>query len=103
MSCSRNASSAVTRRSTPPLRMVTSCPSTGNEPELIKRYRINHPEFPHQTILDQLFDEEQFEAYHQLGVHITDGLFQRALMSGTTDPTTIAQWFTQLARNLLTP
>jgi hypothetical protein len=30
-------------------------------------------------------------------------LFQRALMSGTTDPTTIAQWFTQLARNLLTP
>jgi hypothetical protein len=76
---------------------------TGNEPELIKRYRINHPEFPHQTTLDQFFDEEQFEAYHQLGVHIADGLFSRALMNGDTRPPTIAQWFRQLAANLLTP
>ena len=59
---------------------------TGNEPELIKRYRTNHPDFPHQTTLDQFFDEEQFEAYHQLGVHIADGLFSRALMSGNTEP-----------------
>jgi hypothetical protein len=76
---------------------------TGNEPELIKRYRINHPDFPHQTTLDQFFDEEQFEAYRQLGVHIADGLFKPALMSGNTAPTTIAQWFRQLGENLLTP
>jgi len=76
---------------------------TGNEPELIKRYRINHPEFPHQTTLDQFFDEEQFEAYHQLGVHVADGLFSPALMSGKTEPPTVAQWFRQLAANLLTP
>jgi len=76
---------------------------TGNEPELIKRYRINHPDFPHQTTLDQFFDEEQFEAYHQLGAHVADGLFSRALMNGETKPPTMAQWFRQLAANLLTP
>jgi hypothetical protein len=76
---------------------------TGNEPELIKRYRINHPDFPHQTTLDQFFDEEQFEAYHQLGAHIADGLFSSALMNGPTKPSTMAQWFRQLAANLLTP
>ena len=42
---------------------------TGNELETIRRYRILHPDFPHQTTLDQFFDEEQFEAYRQLGVH----------------------------------
>jgi hypothetical protein len=35
---------------------------TGNELETIKRYRLVHPDFPHQTTLDQFFDEEQFEA-----------------------------------------
>jgi hypothetical protein len=74
---------------------------TGNEPELIKRYRITHPEFPHQTTLDQFFDEEQFEAYHQLGVHVADGLFSHALMNGNTQPPTTDQWFRQLAANLL--
>ena len=63
---------------------------TGNEPELLKRYRITHPEFPHQSTLDQFFDEEQFEAYHQLGVHIADGLFLPALMSKNTHPPTVA-------------
>ena len=76
---------------------------TGNEPELLKRYRITHPEFPHQSTLDQFFDEEQFEAYHQLGVHIADGLFLPALMSKNTHPPTVAEWFRQLAGNLLKP
>jgi hypothetical protein len=76
---------------------------TGNEPELIKRYRTNHPDFPHETTLDQFFDEEQFEAYHQLGVHIAEGLFSRVLMNGNTSPATVAQWFRLLATNLLKP
>jgi hypothetical protein len=75
---------------------------TGNESELIRRYRTIHPEFPHQSTLDQFFDEEQFEAYRQLGVHVADGLFSQALMSGT-DPETVPQWFRQLAANLLLP
>jgi predicted acylesterase/phospholipase RssA len=75
---------------------------TGNESELIRRYRTLHPDFPHQSTLDQFFDEEQFEAYRQLGVHVTDGLFSRALMNNT-HPTSVPQWFRQLAANLLLP
>jgi hypothetical protein len=76
---------------------------TGNEGELIKRYRITHPEFPHQTTLDQFFDEEQFEAYRQLGAHAAKGLFSRALMNGNTDPASVAIWFRQLAASLFRP
>jgi hypothetical protein len=76
---------------------------TGNETELIRRYRTNHPEFPHQKTLDQFFDQEQFEAYRQLGVHVADGLFSRSLMNGAPSPASIPEWFQRLAKNLLEP
>lgn len=75
---------------------------TGNESELIRRYRHNHPEFPHQTTLDQFFDQEQFEAYRQLGVHVAEGLFLPALLNGR-QPASVPEWFRQLAGNLLEP
>ena len=75
---------------------------TGNESELIKRYRNNNPDFPHQTTLDQFFDQEQFEAYRQLGVHAAEGLFLPALMNNT-QPACVPDWFRQLAKNLLEP
>jgi hypothetical protein len=77
---------------------------TGNESELIKRYRTNHPEFPHQTTLDQFFDEEQFEAYRQLGAHVTSGLLAPALI-GTDSPYPISvlRWLGGLASNILEP
>ncbi len=75
---------------------------TGNESELIRRYRTNNPEFPHQSTLDQFFDQEQFEAYRQLGVHVADGLFKSALMD-RTQPHSVPDWFKQLAKNLLEP
>ena len=75
---------------------------TGNESELIRRYRLNHPDFPHQTTLDQFFDQEQFEAYRQLGVHVAEALFLPALMDGTS-PDSVPAWFRQLAKNLLEP
>jgi hypothetical protein len=74
---------------------------TGNEPELIRRYRLEHPEFPHQSTIDQFFDEEQFEAYRQLGVHVAEGLFTPAL--GTVTPASVPGWFRHLAVNLLHP
>jgi hypothetical protein len=81
---------------------------TGNEPELVRRYRLVNPEFPHQSTLDQFFDQEQFEAYRQLGVHVCEGLFLPAVTRGKngapmTDPPTIKAWFESLARNLLEP
>jgi hypothetical protein len=76
---------------------------TGNESELIRRYRRIHPDFPHQSTLDQFFDEEQFEAYRQLGVHVADGMFSHALIGGSAHPVSVKVWFEQLARNLLVP
>jgi hypothetical protein len=76
---------------------------TGNESELIRRYRTNNPEFPHQSTLDQFFDQEQFEAYRQLGVHAAKGLFAPCLMDGKSVPDNIGEWFRRLAGNLLEP
>jgi hypothetical protein len=44
---------------------------------------------------------KQFEAYRQLGVHVTEGLFSPALLGGNVTPPTIAQWFRDLAASLL--
>jgi hypothetical protein len=85
---------------------------TGNESELIKRYRAKHPEFPHQSTLDQFFDQEQFEAYRQLGVHVAEGLFSRAVLEvgsrsvaepARADVANVREWFERLGRNLLDP
>ena len=76
---------------------------TGNEPELIRRYRTLNADFPHQTTLDQFFDEEQFEAYRRLGVHVAEGLFAPALVTGGAPPARVSEWFRHLAANLLEP
>jgi hypothetical protein len=76
---------------------------TGNEAELLKRYQALHPDFPHQSTLDQFYDEEQFEAYRQLGVHVAEGAFAPALIGATGKPQTAADWFKRLAANMLEP
>lgn len=76
---------------------------TGNEAETIRRYRLLQPDFPHQTTLDQFFDEEQFEVYRQLGVHVAEGLFSPALVAGNVRPATVKAWFTSLASQMLEP
>ena len=65
-------------------------------------YRVTTADEFERT-LDQFFDEEQFEAYRQLGVHVADGLFSRALMSGNINPASMPIWFRQLASSLLEP
>jgi hypothetical protein len=42
----------------------------GDEPVAVRSYHDHHPEFPHQSTLDQLFDDAQFEAYRSLGVAV---------------------------------
>jgi hypothetical protein len=39
-------------------------------------YKARNADFPHQTTLDQFFDEEQFEAYRELGYRLTARLFR---------------------------
>ncbi len=43
---------------------------TGDEPEDVRQYRTQSPEFPHETTGDQFFSESQFESYRRLGEHV---------------------------------
>ncbi len=50
-------------------------------------YKKRNDDFPHQTTLDQFFDEEQFEAYRELGYRLAAQLFrdiENARKSGAT-------------------
>ncbi len=58
---------------------------TGNERAYVGEYRDRHPTFPHQSTVDQFFDEDQFEAYRALGAHAANDLFAEELV-GCHDP-----------------
>jgi hypothetical protein len=89
---------------TPPgLLLYLKLSLTGNEPEMLRRYRLLRREFPHQSTLDQFFTEEQFEAYRQLGVHVAESLFLPAITGENTEPESVQDWFQSLAANLLQP
>jgi Patatin-like phospholipase len=51
---------------------------TGDENDYVVDYKRRNPDFPHETTLDQLFSEEQFEVYRALGFHAVDSAFNRA-------------------------
>lgn len=40
---------------------------TDNDTEDLHQYQRDNPQFPHESTLDQFFDEAQFESYRQLG------------------------------------
>ncbi len=42
---------------------------TGDEPIDIEQYRERSPDFPHESTVDQFYDEAQWEAYRGLGYH----------------------------------
>jgi hypothetical protein len=42
---------------------------TGDENDYIRDYKRRNPTFPHETTLDQFFNEEQFEVYRALAFH----------------------------------
>jgi GNAT superfamily N-acetyltransferase len=43
---------------------------TGDEPPDVEEYAKQHRAFPHESTVDQFFDESQFESYRRLGQHI---------------------------------
>lgn len=49
---------------------------TGDEPADLLGYRASNPDFPNDPILDQNFDEAQFESYRVLGLHTVNALFK---------------------------
>ncbi len=48
---------------------------TGDEPADVLEYAGSHPLFPHQSTVDQFFDESQFESYRKLGEHVAWEVF----------------------------
>jgi hypothetical protein len=48
---------------------------TGDEPADVRNYADCHPDFPNETILEQVLNEPQWESYRQLGEHIGQSLF----------------------------
>lgn len=48
---------------------------TGDEPSDVENYYRSHPEFPHESTADQIFDEAQWESYRKLGEHAAAGIF----------------------------
>jgi hypothetical protein len=49
---------------------------TGDENDYVVDYKRRNPDFPHETTLDQLFTEEQFEAYRALAFHAVNAAFK---------------------------
>ncbi|MBR0850600.1 patatin-like phospholipase family protein [Bradyrhizobium diazoefficiens] len=56
---------------------------SGDENDYVMAYKARNPAFPQESTMEQLFSEEQFEAYRSLGEHIG-----RRLCDGT-DPVTV--------------
>ena len=78
---------------------------TGNEGEFIRRYRLDEPDFPHQSTADQFFSEAQFEAYRTLGEHVGDKMFLPALvepgMAASKPDVKLEEWFGAIGKNTL--
>jgi hypothetical protein len=49
---------------------------SGDEPADVLSQHLSDPAFPHDTTLDQFFDETQFEAYRGLGEHMFQSIWE---------------------------
>ena len=55
-----------------------------SEPRDVLQYAAANPDFPHQTTLDQFFDESQFESYRRLGQHAVETICQSSTAASMT-------------------
>ncbi len=69
----------------------------GNESEIIREYRARHNDFPQESTADQVFEEDQFEAYRALGYHIGNALFATRGDSPFATSAEVHSWFCGLA------
>ncbi len=69
----------------------------GRESEIIREYRARNPDFPHESTADQVFEEDQFEAYRALGFHIGSELFADYQGRPFATADHIERWLAQLA------
>jgi len=69
----------------------------GTESSYVLDYRRENPLFPHQSTIDQFFDEAQFEAYRRLG----ESAARHLLAPGEPDEKGFAAIFNRLAQNMV--
>jgi len=50
---------------------------SGDEDDYVIGYKAKHQRFPHESTIEQLYSEEQFEVYRALGEHIARGFINR--------------------------
>jgi hypothetical protein len=81
------------------LLLVIKLALTGNESELLMRFRREYPSFPHQSTAQQLFSESQFEAYRALGEHAAEAAFDPLLTQQA--PASASEWLCALEQRLL--
>ena len=74
---------------------------TGVEPNHVMDYHRQNPDFPHQSTGDQIYEEDQFEAYRALGECAMAGMFRAEIVGSTAPPADVHAWFQCLANNLL--
>ena len=48
---------------------------SGDEPEYLRAYRKQCPQYPHEPTSDQFFEETKFEVYRALGEHVAEQAF----------------------------
>jgi hypothetical protein len=48
---------------------------TGDEQEPVLNYKTSCPTFPHESTIDQFFNDAQFESYRALGYHLAETTF----------------------------
>ena len=72
---------------------------TGDEKDHVADYRARHSNFPHESTGDQIYSEEQFEAYRSLGQTAAQDLFPSHFDYKHEDH--VQAWFHQLAEHLL--
>jgi hypothetical protein len=68
---------------------------SGDEPPDVSNYTAAHPEFPHETTIDQWFSESQLESYRLLGQHAVE-----AICGKDWKPKVLSLFFEQVKRDL---
>jgi hypothetical protein len=57
---------------------------TGDEPLDVLQYHASHNDFPHESTVDQFFDEAQWESYRRLGEHVGETVLTQEVFDDLT-------------------
>lgn len=74
---------------------------TGSVPVDLQNYGLTHKGFPHQSTVDQCFDESQFESYRKLGHWIGRHVFQQPSTHAPANASVLAHISAQMRKTAL--